>query len=150
MNKPSSPPRSPFEQRNLGELEEVEISRPLARENRIVGCCEASHYCQISPIAKLGSRASPSASVNQVSNRERTDANKPTKNIPIADFVKSAGTCSVPGARMGPQGLKRQKREGNQSKSQFENNSRHDKNIYPIPKRKVLMFKCWWRLTPTY
>lgn len=144
MNKPSSPPRSPFEQRNLGERKEGEISRPLARENRIAGCCEASHYSQISPTAKLGSCASHPAGVNQVSNREGTDANKPTKNTPIA------GTCSVPGARMGPQDLKGQEREGSQSKTQSENNSRHDKNIYPIPKKKVLMFKCWWILTPNY
>ena len=34
------------------------------------------------------------------------DANKPTENIPVADFVKCAGTFSVPGAMTGPQDLK--------------------------------------------
>lgn len=150
VNKPSSPPHSPFEQRNLGELKEVELSRSLAREIRIAGCWEASHCSQISPIAKSSSYAFHLVDVNQVSNRNGTDANKPTKNTPIADFVKSAGTCSVSGAIMGPQDLKGQKMEGNQSKTHCENNSRHDKNMCPYQKKKLLMFKFWWILTPSY
>jgi len=57
-------------------------------------------------MAKLCSCDSHPVGVNQARNRERTDANKPTKNIPVADFVKCAGTFSVPGAMTGPQDLK--------------------------------------------
>lgn len=105
---------TPFEHRNPGELKEMEISVPLQGRHDQRGAMKPATVAKSLPQQSYAPETpSHPAGVIQARNRERTDANKPTKNTPTADFVKCEETFSVPGAMVRPEDLKGQERNGN-------------------------------------